>query len=507
MKKHNQSSVRVLVGVFFILSFLTALPLWAATEKPTHLLFLVFDQMRPDYVDRFALKNFKRLRRMSANYKNAYVGHGASVTVVSHFVMTTGLLPRDLPWTENQLWDQTGKLGSPDQVHDVLHLSTEQRFKLMAEIAPEQYLVKRFKDTTGKKVFAVGQKEYSALAMGGPFADAVVYPAKDKQETNCKPVGQNVPSYILKNSRYVIDCTSAFGTENSTYVLDGARFYPGPDKEHLGGDIWVADVALDIMKNETNWGALFLTFGAIDRFGHMLGETDRNTPHAFEPPMHLKDIALVADAQLGRVLDELEKRKILTSTLIISTADHGGQTDEIFLGGGSKTEGYWIQRVSKMASIKQIMADTGIRIWLKDGTGPNVDKTVAGLKEIPQVTQVLTLDRSQKPPRYKIAFDNLASQPKAHQKWATAHNLELANSFASPTAADVVAALADDVGFGRLGDHGGFQERVQRIPLMIAGPGYRSRAENRALRLADLAPLISESFGLPPAPIKTPPAR
>ncbi len=443
---------------------------------------------------------------MATNYKNSYVGHGASVTVVSHLVMTTGLLPRDLPWTENQLWDQKGKLGKADQIYDTLHMSTEQRFKLMADITPEQYLVKRFKDTTGKKVFAVGEKEYSALAMGGPFADAVIYPEKAKEETTCKPVGQNVPSYILKNGRYVIDCASAFGTENSTYVLDGAHFYPGPDKEHLGGDIWVADMALDIMNNEPNWGAMLLTFGAIDRFGHMLGETDRNTPHAFVPPMHLKDIALVADAQLGRILDDLEKRKILKSTLIVSTADHGGQTDEIFLGGGSKTEAYWIQRVSKMAPIKLIMADTGIRIWLKDGTAPNIEKTVAGLTEISQVVQVFTLDRSQTPPRYKIAFDNLAAQPKAHQKWAAAHNLELANSFASGTAPDVVAALADDVGFGRLGDHGGFQERVQRIPMMIAGPGYHSRTEKRALRLADLAPLISESFGLAPAPIQAPAA-
>lgn len=503
MKNHNRSSMRVLVGVLFVLTFLSVLPLWAA-EKPTHLMFLVFDQMRPDYVDRFDLKNFKRLRKMGTNFKNGYVGHGASVTVVSHFVMTTGLLPRDLPWTENQLWDQKGRLGAPDQVYDTLHMSTEQRFKLMADVAPEQYLVKRFKETTGKKVFAVGQKDYSALSMGGPFADAVIYPQKAKGETTCKPAGQNVPSYIAKKDRYVIDCTSTYGTEFGTYTLDGNRFYPGTDQDHLGGDIWVADAALDIMNNEPNWGAMFLTFGAIDRFGHMLGETDRNTPHAFEPPMHLKDIVRVADAQLGRILDSLEKQKILKKTLMISTADHGGQTDEIFLGGGSKTGGYWIERVSKMAPTKLIMADTGIRIWLKDGNTANVQKTVAGLTEIAQVTQVFTLDRTQNPPRYKSVFDNLKSQPKAHQKWAAAHNLELANSFANATAPDVVAALADEVGFGRLGDHGGFQERVQRIPMMIAGPGYPSRVDSRGLRLADLASLIGDSFGLPPAPAKAP---
>src|SRR4051794_24143881 len=38
-------------------------------------MILVFDQMRPDYIDRFSLEHFKHLRAISRNYPDAYVGH------------------------------------------------------------------------------------------------------------------------------------------------------------------------------------------------------------------------------------------------------------------------------------------------------------------------------------------------------------------------------------------------------------------------------------------------
>ena len=58
----------------------------AARTKPDHVLVMVFDQMRPDYIDRFNLEHFKRLRASARNYPDAYVGHLASQTVVSHLV-------------------------------------------------------------------------------------------------------------------------------------------------------------------------------------------------------------------------------------------------------------------------------------------------------------------------------------------------------------------------------------------------------------------------------------
>ena len=51
--------MKLFSSLILILSFcLTA----QAKKAPTHLVFMVFDQMRPDYIERFNLKNFKRLQ-------------------------------------------------------------------------------------------------------------------------------------------------------------------------------------------------------------------------------------------------------------------------------------------------------------------------------------------------------------------------------------------------------------------------------------------------------------
>ncbi len=78
---------------------------------------------------------------------------------------------------------------------------------------------------------------------------------------------------------------------------------------------------------------------------------------------------------------------------------------------------------------------------------------------------------------------------------------------AGPGAPDLVGLLADGVGFGRIGDHGGAQELVQRIPMIIHVPGEKPASLATPLRLMDLAPEISKILGLKPAPIPTPPAR
>ena len=85
--------------------------------RADRLVMLVFDSMRPDYIDRFALANFKRLRKSSREYVNGYVGHMGAETVVSHLVIPTGRLPRELPWLDEVYLDHAGVLGAKGAVH------------------------------------------------------------------------------------------------------------------------------------------------------------------------------------------------------------------------------------------------------------------------------------------------------------------------------------------------------------------------------------------------------
>ena len=211
---------------------------------PDHLMVLVFDQMRPDYIERFGMRNFQQLRASSRDYPEAYVGHLGSQTVVSHLVISTGLLPKALPWQDDVVLDRVGALGKPGAAYETGRLTREQFWTLLKPFPPATYLPERVRQKSGRKVIAIGEKDYAALMLGTPSADAIVTLAR--ASGRCDPTGVNVPDYIASNPRFALDCTETYGTGLSTlYSLDGSRYVPGNDPAHLGGDTWTADAALD----------------------------------------------------------------------------------------------------------------------------------------------------------------------------------------------------------------------------------------------------------------------
>jgi hypothetical protein len=64
--------------------------------RPSRVLIVVMDQMRPGYVDQFDMDNVRRLQHRGVDYRRAYLGHMASETVVSHNVMVSGLYPKHM---------------------------------------------------------------------------------------------------------------------------------------------------------------------------------------------------------------------------------------------------------------------------------------------------------------------------------------------------------------------------------------------------------------------------
>src|SRR5688572_5567392 len=314
-----------------LFTFLVALAMTASTcdrtpppapQAPDRVVILVFDQMRPDYIDRFDLGNFKRLRTAARNYPEAYVGHLGAQTIVSHLVIPTGLAPRQLPWQDDAFVDVDGVLGKPNTPYDADELTREQMFRFLERIPRDRFLTAKIRDQRGP-VFAVGEKNYAAMVFGGPHASAIV--TLEKAAGKCAPYGLNVPAYIADNPRFTVDCSESYGTGYSTiYSLDGSRFVPGADRSRQGGDVWTADVALEIMRRE-QWSALFLTFGGIDKVAHMLGEQDGNGLTSVPSEYRLADVARIADAQLGRILGELDAQRLADQTMVVVTADHGGQ--------------------------------------------------------------------------------------------------------------------------------------------------------------------------------------
>ena len=479
-----------------------------SSPVPDRVVMMVFDQMRPDYIDRYNLEHFKRLRASSRHYPEAYIGHLASQTIVSHLVIPTGLAPRELPWQDDAFIDVAGVLGKPGGVYDADELSRGQIWQFLERIPREHFLPARITDALGP-VFAVGEKDYAAQTFGGPHASAVV--TLERADGTCVPDGVNVPSYIAENPRFTLDCSKPYGTGYSTiYALDGSRYVPGDDPARPGGDVWTADAALEIMRRD-KWSALFLTFGGIDKVAHMLGEQDGPGLVSVPSEYRLADVLRVADAQLGRILHELDAQNLSDRTMVVVTADHGGQRHDVYLGNGRFQSccafenlddpvdpPFWLDHLNQLGKLRTAYVDSSINLWLADQSEANERALTRGLQDVSGVTEIYAKRRMGTEYRYEQVYAHLETQSARFQAWARQHSSELVNTMAGAAGPDLVALMADGYGFGRIGGHGGAQEKVQRIPMIIRVPGESPSTRTVPMRLMDVAPEVMRVLQLRP---------
>jgi hypothetical protein len=488
---------------------------------PHHLVVLVFDALRPDFIDRFGLRHLQELRGQAESFDNAYLGYLGAETAVSHLVISAGRRPGELPWHDDIFRDEEGFLD-PDAkgaFYNTGSLSIEQMIRLMGRLPVETYLPfelrRRFVDTS---VYAVGEKTYAAVALGTPFASGIVTLGKGKrakadgtEEIRCMPSGNHVPSYISGNPRFELECGERYGTEKTYYPLDGSRMVPG--KDGRGGDVWVTDVALELMSHE-NWSGLLLTYGGIDKVVHMLGEAEPGPrpPQTREvrTEFDLEHTARVADEQLGRVMERLKKDGLWDDTLVVVTADHGAQTDRVYLGNGASSRWGVLRNDSTRevsATVKSFLGagevgfslqDTAIRVWMRNGKSDRrpVWKAMSRIDGVTEIYERRSANAGTF--RYARVYRSKTPQPERYRQWAEAHHLEIVDAMAAADSPDLVGLLADDTGFDLIGDHGGAQEKVQRIPVLIRVPGARPRRVLEPFRLYELKGRVEKLLGIIP---------
>jgi arylsulfatase A-like enzyme len=307
---------------------------------------------------------------------------------------------------------------------------------------------------------------------------------------------------------------------------------PGFNEGHLGGDDWVADATMAIMKNTAgtakDWSGLFVNFGAIDKIGHMWGggEADNLRTYGWDPfsiynQVHEPFIAKNADAQLGRLIGELKALHEFNDTLIVVTADHGSTAatrqfdgiddqnaaDNNWYYGASVNDG--TDYVHAVAPALQPLIDTGniaftysstaIESWLTDHSlakEAQAAQVMAGLPGV--IASYVKVDDGKGDYSYKLAVAIPGRANPADIGWWKQHGQELVNTMAWSGSADVVGLLADRISYGAFGDHGGAQKDVQRIPMVFYNPSLKAQVRTSAARLVDLMPTIMRTMGLTP---------
>jgi arylsulfatase A-like enzyme len=297
------------------------------------------------------------------------------------------------------------------------------------------------------------------------------------------------------------------------YPLDANRFVPGRNKEHLGGDVWVADAAMKIMARE-DWSGLFLTMGGIDKAGHMWGGLNDRRPFprgARGRMSHLPYLAQVADAQVGRLVDRLRKLGQLDETLIVLTTDHGQLTSRHYYGedgfdrgnynwyyGADEDESYLdpqpeLQPLIDTGNVEASMQDSAIRTWLVDRSREKKREAARVMAELPGVIasyyrtgRHYTLEKR----IYKGFFS------RSERRWFNRHAQEIVDTEAASYGPDVIGLLHDSSSYGVAGDHGGAQKTVQRIPIVFFGAGVDPGRQKGRIRSVDIMPTVLRAMGI-----------
>jgi hypothetical protein len=552
-----------------------AVPTWAgstvvaqeAPEHPNRVLIVLFDQMLPEFANQFDMPNFRSLRDAGTNFKRAYLGYMASETVMAHNVITSGLYPKNMGWVDEAYRDTENLFGrGTDAMHITGDLSLADFGTLISHEGYPKLADYLHAEFPGTKFIVVGEKSYAVESAVAPTGDIGVRMSGRSSSTldACgtmlggryrQPSGKNVPSYLLEGplpapatcGRYFINSSDTlhYGTRDAfpswIYPEDGNRFFPGTDASalagHTGGDVWVADAAIEMMQREP-WSGMFVTLGGIDKAGHMWGaqaDVAGFTGDCDDPDpvirganqTHVRCAAEIADVQLGRMLDSVADLDEADGgeTLVVLTADHGATYGKDFYGktgpvGISNSNWYYapvgvfdagalgpfvpptdtlynlpspaLQPLIDTGNVQFSYQSTAVETWLLDHSTAKKREGADVMLELPGVIASYWRDGD----RYRLLGTNAMTGPE--RAWWKQHGQELVNSMAAPNGPDLIGLLHDRVSYGVYGDHGGAQQAVQRVPMVFWSPSLAFENNTGApFRTIDVMPTILDVMGIP----------
>ena len=508
--------------------------------KPTKVVIIVVDSLSKEIVDKYRMKNVKKLMKDGVDTPRGYLGHTGSVTVVTHNVITSGQLPKHMGWTDEGYRDVAGILGdpeptNPDQLYITSNFGAPEMFALQQAAGyPKLADYLGAADPTAK-TFTISPKGYAAWAFGGAGVDSNIT-FSSATCTNAagswrKPSGTATappPSYILGGecSRFWVHSGYPAYAYDTTklpavlYPLDSDRYVTGHDLAHEGGDVWAADAAVAIMRNDPSWNGIFVTLPGVDKAAHMWGGvTDPGPTGADGDPMtHMAAATAEADRQVGKLMAELKARGELDNTLVVLTADHGSVAGKQFYGKQVATRDYgyfnWyygnpendavtynqpqdaLLPLVNTGNVGLSYSDSMLRVWLKDQSSAKVNEAAAAMQSMAAVTAVWRRHGDHYDRVSPVRWDRMKTG--GERKWFADKAQELVDTEAAVYGPDLIATLPDDTTYSVLGDHGGIQRAAQQIPIVFAGAGLSSKDLHSEVRSVDIMPMILRAMGIEP---------
>jgi hypothetical protein len=459
------------------------------------------------------------------NTPRGYLGHTGAVTVVTHNVITSGMLPKHMGWTNEGYRDVDGVLGEPGGLYLTSNFGYDELSALQQHAGYPH--LSDYLDDRGE-VYTVSPKSYAAYGLSGPGSDrtsVITFGSATCDGVAMRgPTGRNVPSYITTPNcgRYWVERNKGYDTLQepaSLYPATDDRYVVGDEPTRQGGDIWATDAVLDIMAHETDeWSGIFVSLPGVDKAAHMWGGVDdpEDAVPGYDPMTHMEFATATADAQVGRIMDALRTSGELDSTLVVLTADHGSVAGRHFHGDYEPEPDYgyynWyygdpenddpydrpqeaLQPLIATGNVAFSYSDSSLNVWLTDQSPERAAEAAQVMRTLPDVTSVWRRDGDH---YTRVTPVRWSLMKGAEKRWFRKHAQELIDTQAADYGPDLVATLRDNTTYSVAGDHGGIQRASQRIPIVFAGGGVSRQDLNAGVRSIDIMPTVLAALDIAP---------
>ena len=486
----------------------------AAKPKPDKVVIIVVDALSREIVEKYDMANVEALMADGVNTPRGYLGHTGSVTVVTHNVITSGMLPKHMGWTNEGYRDVDGVLGPEGGLYITSDFGYDQMSPLQ-EHAGYPHL-SDYLDDTGK-VFTVSPKAYAAYGLAAPgrptprsSPSPAAPPASPGCATGSRPAcrARRRTSSGTCGSPLLVERDKGYDTLQfpaQLYPATDDRYVVGDEPGHQGGDIWATDAALDIMDHEAGRLERPLRQPPRSRQGrphvgrrqrprgrharlrpddaHGVRRGDRRRPGG---PDHGRARGAAASSTprwssspptTGR-----SRPPKGTGTATSSPSNdygfynwyYGDPENDIFYDQPQAA----LQPLVDTGNVGFSYSDSSLNVWLTDQSPAAVAEAAAVMADLPDVTAVWRRDGDH--------FDRVSPvrcgpdvTPAARRRGSRARPRSSSTPRRRDYGPDLIATLPDNTTYSVLGDHGGIQRTTQQIPIVFAGAGLSRQGPAR----------------------------
>ncbi len=531
----NFSSLKRLVVLVAII-FCTGLQintLQAQVQRPKLVVGLMIDQMRYEYLYRFADRygedGFKRLLHDGFTCENTLINYIPTITAIGHSSVYTGSVPSIHGISGNSFITQsTGKAMYCTQDDDVEGVGANgaegkqsPRNLLASTITDELKLASNFRS----KVIGVSLKDRGAILPAGHFADAAYwFDSKTGNWISSTFYMQSLPKWLTKFNEQNLaekylkkDWNTLYPIRTYVNSIDDDNRYEGkwagektPTFPHKTselmkdaglelikttpyGNTFTLDLAKEIIKNEKLGknqpgisDFLCVSLSATDYVGHRYSLT----------AVEIEDTYLRLDKDIATFLNYLDDTIGKDNYTIFLTADHAASYNPLFYTDKKGNGGYLFTRQIQRELEKELKSTFGhskiIRSMLNYQVHLDYNKIDSLQLDINKIKKVIINNlNKQEGVAYVIDMDggdqNIFIPSNIREKVINGYNRKRSGVIQIIAEPQWYSGTPRNTGT----THGVWSAYDSHIPLIFMGWGIKPGVSNKQVNIVDIAPTLA----------------